>query len=105
MPYRVAAINEAAIEDAREIAAFGERLRRQRTTVVRRVVGVTSLGIIALLVASAWMTSGPSRCTFASPSCTEDTCLCWLEEHHTWARFSCAPMPEGTCFKSKGTCP
>jgi hypothetical protein len=106
MPYRIPAINEAAIEDEREVAAFAEGLRRQRTTVVRRVLGVIMLNLVALVVASAWMTSGPPRYTLASTeSCTEDTCLCWLEEHHTWARFSCTPMPAGTCFKSKGTCP
>ena len=67
----------------------------------------SALGFGSFLAVSAWLvTFDPPYTTIGgTTSCTEDTCLCWLEEHHTWARFSCTPMPEGTCFKSLGTCP
>lgn len=105
MPYRIPAINQAAIEDAREVAAFGEGLRRQRNDMVRRVLGACVIGVGVVLIASAHVMSGaPFTDIGTTSSCTEDTCLCWLEEHHTWARFDCEPEPAGTCFRSYGTC-
>jgi hypothetical protein len=107
MAYRIAAINEAAREEQREIETFAEALHRGRKSTLRRVVMllVITFASAFAIVVSFITTCGPPHVTFGSTqTCSDDTCLCWFESQHRWAPVDCARQPHETCFESLGTC-
>jgi hypothetical protein len=107
MAYRIAAINEAALEEQREIDTFAETLYRERDAMFRRVVTALAIAFASafVVIVSFVRTHKPERVSFAeSQTCTSDTWLCWSESQHAWTPVDGAHPPEGTCFESLGTC-
>jgi hypothetical protein len=106
MPYRVPAVNEAAIQDENELVSMRRAFGRQRAR-ARVGVAIVATVILVVLVVALGSLGDDSRVTYSlgeatTTSCSEDTCLCWSD--HEWTYVACPP-PNGPCFRSAGTCP
>ena len=110
MPYRTAAVNEAAVQDENELASVRLAFQRQRDRARRVVVSIASIMVVAFVVVLRAFCHDPPRGTLSKLSldetkstCSEDTCLCWSEPRRTWTHVTCPP-PSDVCFRSEGTC-